>query len=159
MASEADDVLWFAGVALDGMAAIVAGLGDDGANVRPLPGSNSPYCLLVHCLGVAEFWAGHAIAGREIVRDRAAEFRAAGPVSPVLQRVSAARARLRADLAGYQAESPPRRAFDDDSLPVPMTQRGCLLHLYEELAQHRGQMEVLRDAIAARAGGVPRGSD
>jgi uncharacterized damage-inducible protein DinB len=149
VAAEVDDVRWFLDVAYDGMVAIVSGLGDDDANSRPLPGANSPYCLLVHCLGVTEFWAGRAIAGRTIERDRSAEFRAAGPVEPLLGRLAAARRQLDEDLQAYQAQSPPRQTFEDDSLPVPMTQRGCLLHLYEELAQHHGQMEVLRDAIVA----------
>jgi hypothetical protein len=147
VADEVDDVLWFVDVALDGMSSIVASLGDDGANARPLPGSNSPYCLLVHCLGVMEFWGGEAIAGRVIVRDRGAEFRASGPVSSVLAKVSPARARLTDDLREYDGAAPPRSAFDDDSLPQPITQRGCLVHLFEELAQHHGQMQVLRDAI------------
>ncbi|MGH3744756.1 MAG: DUF664 domain-containing protein [Mycobacteriales bacterium] len=151
MATEVGDVRWFIDVACDGMVEIVSGLGDEGANVRPLPGSNSPYCLLAHCLGVTAFWAGHAIAGRTIDRDRPAEFRAAGPVAPLLERVVAVRQQLDRDLEAYQAESPPRQSFEDDSLPAPLTQRGCLLHLYEELARHHGQMEILRDAIEARA--------
>jgi len=151
VAAELDDVLWFVDVAYDGMVAIVSALGDDGANERPLPGANSPYCLLTHCLGVTEFWGGHAIAGRTIDRDRSSEFRAAGAVGPLLARVVDARRQLTVDLEAYQVESPPRAAFDDDSLPVPMTQRGCLLHLYEELAQHHGQMQILRDVIVAVA--------
>lgn len=149
MATEVGDVRWFIDVAYDGMVAIVAALGDDGANARPLAGANSPYCLLVHCLGVTTFWAGYAIAGRAIERDRPAEFLAAGPVGPLLERVSAARQQLDRDLQAYEAQSPPRQSFADASLPAPMSQRGCLLHLYEELAQHHGQMEILRDAVVA----------
>lgn len=147
MTAEVDDLLWFVDVAFDGMVAIVASLGDDDANARPLPDANSPYVLLTHCLGVVEFWGGAAIAGRAISRDRPAEFRASGPVAPLLERVAASRGKLASDLLAYQADSPPRLSFDDDSLPAPMTQRGCLLHLYEELAQHHGQMQILRDAI------------
>ncbi len=32
----------------------------------------------------------------------------------------------------------------------PPTQRSCLVHLFEELTQHHGQMEILRDLITAR---------
>ncbi len=143
------DLLWFADVALGGMVGIVGSLGDSGANSRPYDGANSPYSLLTHCLGVMEFWGGEAIAGRTIVRDRPAEFRAAGPVGPLRTRASEAREQLAADLTCFVADDPPRSAFEDDSLPQPLTQRGCLLHLYEELAQHHGQMEILRDLIAA----------
>jgi hypothetical protein len=60
----AEEYLYFTDRALDGMAAIVAELGDELANRRPdLPGANTPYAVLTHCLGVAEFWAGHLVAG------------------------------------------------------------------------------------------------
>lgn len=151
MTAEVAAVTFFVDRAFDGMTAIVSALGDADANVRPAPGANSPYVLLTHCLGVCEFWGGAAIAGRTISRDRPAEFVASGPVAPLLARTAGARQQLASDLRVYEADSPPRRAFENDSLPAPMTQRGCLLHLYEELAQHHGQMEILRDAIRARA--------
>ena len=73
-----DDCLWFIDDALNGMIAIVSDLGDDLANAKPvLPGANSPFAVLTHCLGVMEYWAGAMIAGRDVVRDRDAEFAAA----------------------------------------------------------------------------------
>ena len=60
-----DDLLWYVDQALDGMVAIVTDLGDDLANRRPdLPGANSPYAILFHCLGVMRWWGGEVIAGR-----------------------------------------------------------------------------------------------
>ncbi|GAA5049544.1 hypothetical protein HNP84_004252 [Thermocatellispora tengchongensis] len=147
-----DDYLYYAGRALDGMAAIVAGLGDDLANVRPpLPGANSPYALLTHCLGVVSYWAGHLVAGRGIARDRDAEFTAAGPVGPLLEEVAAARARLAEDV---RAADPAARLRGTPSPAFlgpdrELTQGSALMHVYEELAQHHGQMEILRDAILA----------
>jgi len=45
--------------AVDQMTVIVTELGDDLANRKPvLPGANSPYVILRHCLGVMEFWGG-----------------------------------------------------------------------------------------------------
>jgi hypothetical protein len=74
-----DDYLWFVDLALDAMLAILDQLGDVDANRRPvLVGANSPYAIVTHCLGVMEFWGGHAVAGRRIERDRDAEFRAPG---------------------------------------------------------------------------------
>ena len=91
-----DDYLWFVDEALDGMVAIVTKLGDDKANRRPdIPGANSPYVILHHCLGVMEYWGGHVVAGRPTHRDRAAEFRASGPVDELV-----ARARRRPRAAG-----------------------------------------------------------
>lgn len=145
-----DDYLYFAGRALDGMAGIVAELGDDLANARPYAGANSPYALLTHCIGVADYWSGALVAGRPVTRDRTAEFTAAGPVAPLLAEVGALRARLAADVTGLNRTAP-LRATPPSSYAGPdraLTRGGALLHVLEELAQHHGQMETLRDLIA-----------
>lgn len=148
-----DDYLTFVDDALDGMVAIVTALGDDLANRRPdVPGTNSPYALLTHCLGVMEFWGGHVVAGRRIERDRDAEFRASGPVAPLVERTERARRRLHADVATAEPSAPPRGApfgTADEHAPLWRTQGGALIHVYEELAQHRGQMEGCRDVLLA----------
>ena len=41
----------------------------------------------------------------------------------------------------------PRRPAEDD---VAATQGAVLLHVYEELAQHLGQLEVTRDVLLSR---------
>lgn len=149
-----EDYLYFVGRALDGMSAIVRELGDADAVRRPeLPGANSPYGLLTHCLGVVEYWAGRLVAGRSIVRDRTGEFGAAGPVDELVARVAAVFAQLRLDVAGSASSAPLVHAPDawaqgpDRSL----NQGSALLHVYEELAQHHGQMQILRDALTAGA--------
>lgn len=148
-----DDYLWFVDEALDGMIAIVTELGDDRANRRPdIPGANSPYVILHHCLGVMEFWGGHVVAGRPSDRDRDAEFEASGPVDELVRRAEAARARLREDLRSLDPDAPPRNPPVDDedaALPLGRTQGGAAFHIYEELAQHRGQMEGSRDILLA----------
>jgi tRNA (adenine37-N6)-methyltransferase len=147
-----EDVLWYVDEALDGMVGIVSGLGDDLANRGPdLPGANSPYAILTHCLGVMEYWAGDVIAGRTIERDRDAEFRAAGPVDDLVARTRRARRQFEADLADLDPFAGPRGNVEpeDAALPLGRTQGGALLHIYEELAQHRGQMELSRDVLLA----------
>jgi len=147
-----DDFLWYVDEALDGMVALLTDLGDDLANSRPdVPGTNSPYVLLHHCLGVIEHWAGHVVAGRTVERDRDAEFRARGPVDELVARARLVRRQLDADLAGLEPAAPPRGTTDpeDAGLPLARTQGGALLHIYEELAQHRGQMESCRDVLLA----------
>jgi hypothetical protein len=147
-----DDYLYYVDRALNGMAAIVAGLGDELANAKPsFPGANSPYALLTHCLGVTSYWAGELVAGRRVVRDRDAEFAAAGPVGSLLEEVAAVRARLAEDVraavpAARLRDTPPAVFLGPDR---ELTQGAALLHVYEELAQHHGQMEILRDAILA----------
>lgn len=147
-----EDYLHFVDEALDGMAAIVTDLGDDLANRRPdLPGANSPYAVLTHCLGVMGHWGGHIVAGRTVERDRDAEFRASGPVADLVRRTRAARRQLAADVAGLDPSAPPRGTPEpeDAHLPLGRTQGGALIHIYEELAQHRGQMETCRDVLRA----------
>ncbi len=146
------DYLWYVEEALDAMVGIVTDLGDELANRRPqLAGANSPYVILTHCLGVMEFWGGQAVAGRAIERDRAAEFVASGPVADLADRATAARARLRADVAALESLAVPRgTVYGPDALtPVGTTQGGVLLHIYEELCQHLGQMELTRDVLLA----------
>lgn len=148
-----EDYLVFVDEALDHMVAIVEELGDDLANRRiDVPGSNSPYAVLAHCLGVMEWWAGHLAAGRPSDRDRASEFVASGIVADLVARTERARAQLHADAAVADLGAPLRVAPPDPedlTLPLGRTQGGALFHIYEELAQHRGQMEVSRDVLLA----------
>lgn len=145
-----EEYLYFTDRALDGMAAIVAELGDELANRRPdLPGANTPYAVLTHCLGVAEYWAGHLVAGRAVVRDRDAEFTASGPVSDLLERVEAAKRQLRADVAAADPGAPLRDTPPPAYLATrpDLSQGAALQHVYEELAQHHGQIELTRDLV------------
>jgi hypothetical protein len=143
-----DQYLFFVDKALDGMIGIVSDLGDDRANRRPdLPGANSPYAILTHCLGVMTYWGGQVIAGGTIERDRDAEFVATGPVDELVGRARRVRDQLAADLAGMDADAPPRDGIGVEYLPSPCTQGVVAQHIYEELAQHLGQMEITRDLV------------
>jgi len=147
-----DDYLVFVDEALDGMVAIVEELGDDLANRRlDVPDTNSPYVLLTHCLGVMEFWAGHLVAGRPTNRDRDAEFVAHGPVADLVTGTQRAREQFHADAAGADLAAPLRNPPDPRYAeePLGLSQGGALFHVYEELAQHRGQMEASRDVLLA----------
>jgi Protein of unknown function (DUF664) len=154
-----DDYLVFVDDALEGMVGIVVELGDELANRRlDLAGSNSSYAVLTHCLGVLEYWAGSFIAGRAIQRDRDAEFRASGTVADLVDRTRRARTQLEEDLTNFDELAPPQSAVleahlrawpEDTDLPLAKTQGGVLIHIYEELAQHRGQMETCRDVLSA----------
>ncbi len=147
-----DDFLYYVDDALDGMVRIVRELGDDLANRRPdVPGANSPFAILIHCLGVMEYWGGEIVAGRSIARDRPAEFRATGRVAELTDATQRARQQLRADVDALDPFGPPRGVPRTEyaTLPLACTQGGALLHIYEELAQHRGQMEITRDLLRA----------
>lgn len=148
------DVLSFADTALDGMLALCRELGDDLVNDRlEAPGSNSPYAIVVHCAGVVDFWAGHKVAGRPNHRDRDAEFRAAGTVADLEERVRAARALLAEALAGadWTAPCPGQDRPETAARPAGRTQGGALVHVLEELMQHHGQLQVTADLLRHRA--------
>ena len=147
----ADDYLLFVDEVVDDMVRIVTELGDELANQRPeVRDSNSPYAILNHCLGVMEYWGGYMVAGRSSQRDRPAEFRAAGPVEELIERTHRARRQLQSDLADLEPYALPRghpKHQEDAGLPMHKTQGGALIHAYEDLARHRGQMEITRDII------------
>lgn len=146
--------LHFADKALDGMSSILRSLGDELANKRPnLPGANSPYAIVTHCLGVLNYWAGSLVAGREVFRDREAEFTASGPVDELLSRVDAAKAQFHEDVAKADPLAPLRKepAPNHRDTPAGQTQGGALQHVFEELAQHHGQLEITRDLLLANA--------
>jgi hypothetical protein len=150
MGVSTDDLAYFVDRAIDGMIEIVRDLGDELACTRPgLPGANSPYAILTHCLGVMNYWAGHTVAGREVERDRDAEFRATGSVNVLIQACTAAKRQFAADLAVAEPDQPLRRP------PLASTWKGrelenqgaALLHVLEEVTQHLGQAELTRDVL------------
>jgi hypothetical protein len=154
-----DGLVGFVDRAVDGMAAIVRDLGDDLANRRPaLPGANSPYAILRHCLGVMEFWGGQVVAGREVTRDRAAEFTASGPAAELIAAAEHAKNQFKADVATAQPDALPRRGGHPTKRPDDLELRSqghALLHVLEEVAQHHGQAEITRDLLLREQHGHP----
>jgi uncharacterized damage-inducible protein DinB len=145
-----DTYLRFCDEALEGMHDIVSELGDEVANRRTgLPGGNTPVQILTHCMGVMGWWAGRVNLGREVVRDRPAEFEAAGPVEDLLARLELARRQFHEDVGAADTGAPPVQVSQDDYTRGLRTQGAVLLHVYEELAQHRGQLEITRDVLRA----------
>jgi len=153
MGIQPDAVASYVDRAVEAMADIVGDLGDDLANARPgLPGANSPYAILRHCLGVMDFWAGQVVAGREVERDRDAEFRASGPVASLITAAQMAQRRFRVDIMFADPEAKPpgtHPTTQPDELELT-TQGHALLHVMEEVCQHLGQMEITRDLLRQR---------
>jgi hypothetical protein len=148
-----DAVVSYVDRAVSQMQGIVIALGDDLANRKPaLPGANSPYAILRHCLGVMDFWGGEVVAGREVIRDRPAEFRAHGPVADLAVTTDEALERFRADAATAEFTGPPRGGTGHRKYPgeLEFTSQGhALLHVLEEMTQHLGQLELTRDILTA----------
>jgi hypothetical protein len=149
-----DAVVSYVDRAVDQMTAIVSDLGDDLANRQPgLAAANSPYVILRHCLGVMDFWGGEVVAGREVIRDRPAEFRSRGPVADLAAAARKALDQFRADAAAAEFAGPPRGGTGHQKHPGELeftTQGHALLHVLEEVTQHLGQMELTRDILRDR---------
>ncbi|HEV7195077.1 MAG TPA: DUF664 domain-containing protein [Pedococcus sp.] len=140
--------LRFCDEALVGMRDLVVELGDQVANRRPeLPDANSPFAILTHCLGVCAHWASTVNLGRVVPRDRPAEFTASGLVADLAADVD----RMRESLAGWVAAADLAAAPDNPPPPpedfFAAIQGAVLFHVYEELSQHRGQLEITRDVL------------
>ncbi|CAM3048066.1 uncharacterized protein DUF664 [Williamsia muralis] len=146
----AEATLVITGESLSSMTEILKGLGDELANTRPdLPGANSPYAIVFHCVGVIEHWAGSVIAGLKIPRDRAAEFTATGRVDDLITRVDDVRARLPEWVDVALREGIRDRTVTGSTRPevATATPEWVLTHVVRELAQHLGQLELTRDVL------------
>ncbi len=147
---ETEVLVWFCEKALRAQRDIVVGLGDELANRRPdLPGANSPYAILTHSLGVMAYWSSTVNLGVEVPRDRAAEFTATGPVEELAARVEPALEAFREAALAAKGSAPPANPPSHRHDAWLGTRGGILLHVYEELAQHLGQLEITRDLLRA----------
>ncbi|MFI9009963.1 DinB family protein [Actinosynnema sp. NPDC053489] len=147
-----DEYLYFVDRAFAGMLSAVDRLGPERGNTAPpLPGANSPYAIVHHCVEVVDYWIGHLLAGRPTARDRDAEFHAIGDPRELRDRVAAQLRRVREDLAGVDLAAPPATAPPPEYRGPgrPLSGAGVLLHVLEELAQHHGQVEISRDLLGA----------
>jgi hypothetical protein len=99
------------------------------------------------------FWVGGTVLGREVRRDRDAEFAATGPVAPLVTRIATTKQKLREDLAGVagRAKLLGRVRAEYIGTPIGGSAGGALLHVLEELCQHHGQLELTRDVLLADA--------
>lgn len=144
--------LRFCDEALLAMRDIVLELGDDLANTRPdLPGANTPYAILTHCLAVVARWASTVNLGEIVPRDRDSEFVSIGPVVGLAADTDRTRKSLQEWVARSSPRSSPANATPGRQDWYATTQGGVLFHVYEELAQHRGQLELTRDILLAQA--------
>src|SRR5215467_4218882 len=135
--------------AFDGMLSIAEELGDERLNQRPqnMPNTSTPFAILTHCIGLTRYWLGTVIAGRQIARDRDAEFRARGTVADLRQAVHQVKQEIQADITHVQGDQP--SAFPAAVRPQhkEWTQGHFLLQCYKELAQYHGHMELTWDIM------------
>src|SRR5579871_5412334 len=92
-------------IARDTLAAL-DGLPDEVLNrPLPLPETNSLFALATHLAGAGEFWTLVLAGGREIPRDRAAEFHATGTGAALVARYERWIAELHAALDTFPEEA------------------------------------------------------
>ena len=63
-----------------------------------MPGANSAYQLLTHCLGMLTQWTRADILGQSVSRDRDTEFTSSGSVEALIDRARAVREQFAHDL-------------------------------------------------------------
>lgn len=145
-----DDLLLFCSRTLDGYESALGRLDDDTINQRPiLAGGSSPFQLVTHALGAASWWTRHHVCGQAIDRDRHAEFEAAGTVDDAVQALAEFRHTLTALAPAMRSASVVHGNPSTQSLlGAEWTVGACLIHAYEELAQHLGHLEVTVDLVA-----------
>ena len=123
-------------------------LGERVSEQPDLPGANSVFAIVTHCVGVTDYWLDHTILGAPSDRDRDAELVAAGTVDELEAQVHDLLARLPAMLAAVaraDAAAVPRPERAD---PVwPWTPPGITLHVLEELFQHAGHVDLTVDLL------------
>ena len=145
-----EELLSYINGALDGMVHIVEALGDERVNLRPnnMPNTNAPFAILTHCVGLTHYWLGVVLAGRQVHRDRDAEFRAQGTVAEIRQAVRDLQQQIADDIQHVRGDQP--LAFPE-AVRQPhirtWTQGHVVLQCYKELAQHHGHMELTRDVM------------
>lgn len=145
--------------ALNGMLQIVEELGDERINQRPnnLPNTNSPFAILTHCIGVVHYWLGTVLAGRQVPRDRDAEFRAQGTVAEIRERVRQLQQHIHEDIKHVRGDQPlpfPEALAARNAQARTWMQGQALIQCYKELAQHHGHMELTRDVLLGRGPGA-----
>ncbi len=119
---------------------------------RPsLEGANSVFAVVVHCIGVAEWWLGHAILGRASDRDRDAELAASGTIADLRGLVAQFRSAL-PELVELAMNTPvPESAYLEavtaEERAWPWTTASICLHVVEELFQHAGHVDITADLL------------
>lgn len=149
------DVLAFIDLAFDRMMANAVSLGTRVSDRPPLADSNSVFALVVHCVGVTEWWLGHVVLGRASQRDRDAEFAASGTLDDLQGMVTQFRSALPALVKDVTRTSQPRSGHLESVTAAervwPWTTASIVLHVIEELFQHAGHVDITADLLASQS--------
>jgi len=142
-----DDFILFCNRTLDGMMTAIDGLTDDEINwLPPLPKPNSAFQLVVHATAAAGFWTDHIVLGNRTNRDRDAEFVSSGSTADARGAIESFRQLLNTLAPELAAATSLAVVPDGWSVePHQRTVGAALIHVYEELAQHLGHLQITVD--------------
>ncbi len=133
---------------------VIAGLPADALNWQPTLDANSLTVLVTHAWGAAQAWTVRA-AGREMARDRTAEFRAKADAAALQTLLAEGGARIEAALEAidpttlgsirFNRLGPSQPSSDD-----VYTGAQCVLHAVEHAQEHLGQAYLTRQLWEAQ---------
>ncbi|WP_313814188.1 DUF664 domain-containing protein [Glutamicibacter sp.] len=116
----------------------------------PVPRSNSPVQILVHCCGMMRRWSSTVNLGIPIARNRDEEFTIELTRGEALAAAHLAREHFVEDLKQTNMQAPPRAIPEGRESEIWLsTCQGVLFHVHEEFCQHLGQLEITRDLLSS----------
>jgi uncharacterized damage-inducible protein DinB len=131
---------------------VIAGLPVEALDWQPARDANSLTVLVTHTWGAAEAWTLRA-AGREMARDRAAEFRAKADAAGLQTLLRKGGARIEAALDAIDPATWGRVRVGPSTLPSSdeeYTAAHCVLHAVEHAQEHLGQAYLTRQLWEAQ---------
>ena len=116
--------------------------------------ANSMYAVATHLVAMGEFWVLGPVGGGSVIRDREAEFRAAGAGTDLMVRLQ--------DwgwACGVLLQSLESSALSEDALVLAeyfeaggfaagrFSKRECLMHVLEHSALHLGHLQMMQSEV------------
>jgi len=133
------------------------GLSESQLNWRPpIDGFNSAYVIAAHTLGNARTWVLGIACGRDMGRDRLAEFRAAGSYAELAGVTRELSAEIEAALSALPASALERRIVPSQELwgegeAYEISIRQALIEVIEHASIHLGELHIARDLVRREA--------
>ncbi len=122
----------------------------------PVKGANSAFVIATHVLGNARAWVLGIACGRELKRDRPAEFAARGTLADFDKAASVLSSQIESALCELDPAQLDRRFKPSQELwgegePREVTARRALADVLEHAALHLGQVQPTRDWVLSEA--------
>ena len=119
---------------------IIQTLDSTGLNYRPGVEMNSIYAITTHIVGSLKWYLGQVIAGRDMRRDREAEFRASGADAPALVRALDDALTFAREI--LETITPAMLDETRQARTRTVTVRQGVAHVVAHTAQHIGHIEI-----------------